>query len=125
MAYIRERPSRFTQLSQAAARWTSRSRVLFGVLAAVIMAGLTGPHFDYSPGWQLIMSTAVTIVTFLIVQTSQNRAVTAMQIKLDELLKAVEGAKDRLAEIEELDEEQLERLHREYQANASSQRLED
>ncbi|GAU84195.1 hypothetical protein BIWAKO_04127 [Bosea sp. BIWAKO-01] len=71
------------------------------------------------------MSTAVTIVTFLIVQTSQNRAVTAMQIKLDELLKAVEGAKDRLAEIEELDEEQLERLHREYQANASSQRSED
>jgi low affinity Fe/Cu permease len=113
-----KRPSRFTRISQAAARWTSRSMVLLAVIAGVVVAGFTGPHFDYDAAWQLVMSTSVTIVTFLIVQTSQNRAMIAMQIKLDELLKAVDGARERLVDIENLDEEQLEEMQQKIQAAA-------
>lgn len=117
-------PSRFTRLSQAAARWTSRSPVLFVALGAMGLWLLLGPWFDFSPSWQLLASTAFTVITFLIVQTSQNRAMTAVQIKLDELISAVKGARDELFDLEDLDEEELERLQAKFSRRAQEKRAE-
>jgi low affinity Fe/Cu permease len=103
-------PSWFTRVSQSAARWTSRSPVLFGALGGFAIWIAIGPWLDFNDTWQLVTSTAFTIITFLIMQTSQNRAQTAVQIKLDELISAVKGAREELFDLEDLDEEELERL---------------
>jgi low affinity Fe/Cu permease len=117
-------PSRFTRLSQAAARWTSRSPVLFAAFGAMILWLLAGPWMEFSAPWQLVSSTAFTIITFLIVQTSQNRAMTAVQIKLDELISAVKGARDELFDLEDLDEDELERLQAKFSQRAQRKRAE-
>ena len=81
------------------------------------MWALTGPLFGYSDTWQLVINTGTTIVTFLMVfliQNTQNRDTMAVQVKLAELIIAMEGAKNKLASAEDLSEEELEDLHREY-----------
>ena len=75
---------------------------------------MTGPIFGYSDTWQLVIHTGTTIITFLMVfliQTTQNRDTLALQLKLSELIIAVKGAKDGIATIEDLSEEELEQLH--------------
>jgi len=83
-----------------------------GLAALVIVVwALTGPIFGFSDTWQLVINTGTTIVTFLMVfaiQTSQNRESKAMHIKLDELIRATKGARDRMIDEEELTEAQLE-----------------
>ena len=77
---------------------------------------MTGPIFDYSDTWQLVINTGTTIVTFLMVfliQNTQNRDTMALQLKLSELIIAMKGAKDSVATIEDLSEEELEQLHKE------------
>lgn len=115
-------PSLFTRLSQAAARWTSRSPVLFVAFGAFVLWLFVGPWMAFSASWQLVSSTAFTIITFLIVQTSQNRAMTAVQIKLDELISAVKGARDELFDLEDLDEGELERLQAKFSERAQHKR---
>lgn len=115
-------PSRFTHLSQAAARWSSRSPVLFAALGILAVWLLAGPWLEFSASWQLGASTGFTIITFLIVQTSQNRAMTAVQIKLDELISSVHGARDELFDLEDLDEEELERLQAKFSHRARCKR---
>ncbi len=87
----------------------------FMLAAGTIVAwGLTGPLFGYSDSWQLIINTGTTIVTFLMVfliQQTQNKDAHAIQLKLNELIAALEGASNRLIDIEELSDEELERLH--------------
>ena len=85
------------------------------LLAVVVIIGwvVSGPFFDYSESWQLIINTGTTIVTFLmvfIIQNTQNRDARAMHVKLDELLRAVEGARGALADAEDRTEEELKRL---------------
>ena len=85
------------------------------LLAVVVIIGwvVSGPFFDYSESWQLIINTGTTIVTFLMVfliQNTQNRDARAMHVKLDELLRAVEGARGALADAEDRTEEDLKRL---------------
>ena len=85
------------------------------VLAAIfILAWLvTGPMFHYSDTWQLVVNTATTIITFLMVfliQNTQNRDSEAVQLKLDELLRSTQGAHNALLEIEELSEEELDEI---------------
>jgi low affinity Fe/Cu permease len=115
-------PSWFTRVSQSAARWTSRSPVLFGALGAFVVWIAVGPWLNFNGPWQLVTSTAFTIITFLIVQTSQNRALTAVQIKLDELISAVKGAREELFDLEDLDEEELERLRDRFAKRAAQKR---
>ena len=84
----------------------------FGLAVALILAwAVTGPLFDYSDTWQLVINTATTIVTFLMVfliQNSQNRDAAAMQAKLDELLRSIEAARGQFIGIEHLTDKQIE-----------------
>jgi low affinity Fe/Cu permease len=98
-------------------------------LACLVIAGwaATGPLFRWSDTWQLVINTGTTIVTFLMVfliQNTQNRDAKAMQLKLDELIRAVEGAHNALLDIEELTEEELNRIRLRYAALAARAREE-
>src|ERR1041384_7392804 len=82
-------------------------------LATIIVWGITGPLFGYSDTWQLVVNTATTIVTFLMVfliQNSQNRDAAAMQAKLDELLRAIDKARGQFIGIEHLTDAQIEKI---------------
>ena len=86
---------------------------LFIILSWII----TGPLFGFSDTWQLIINTATTIVTFLMVfliQHTQNRDTDALQVKLDELIRAIEGANNELLDLEEMEEEELAILRKQY-----------
>jgi low affinity Fe/Cu permease len=107
----------FTRFAKATAR-ASGLPVTFGLAVLVILTwALTGPLFRFSDTWQLVINTGTTIVTFLMVfliQNTQNRDSVAMQIKLDELLRAVKGAHTALADLEDLTEEELEKFKAHY-----------
>ena len=101
-----------------------------GALIIIAVWGLTGPVFHYSDTWQLIINTGTTIVTFLMVfliQNTQNRDAKAMHLKLDELIRAIEGARNRLVDLEKLSDEELKKLEEQFtrlRNNASEQVLE-
>ena len=86
-------------------------------LALIIVWALTGPVFGYSDTWQLVVNTATTIVTFLMVfliQATQNRDARAIHLKLDELIRHVQGARNSLIALEDLSDEELDRLERDF-----------
>jgi low affinity Fe/Cu permease len=88
-----------------------------GAVVVVVVWACLGPHYGYSDTWQLVINTGTTIVTFVIVfliQNTQNRDAAALHLKLDELLRGVRGARTRLVHLEELSEEDLERLRDEF-----------
>jgi low affinity Fe/Cu permease len=90
-----------------------------------VLWGLSGPFFGFNDTWQLVINTSTTIITFLmvfIIQNSQNRDTAAMQIKLDELLAKVQGARQELMDLEELDEEKIEGIRKEFQKRARAAR---
>jgi len=101
---------------------------VFVLAVFVIVAWIvTGPVFDYSDTWQLVINTGTTIVTFLMVfliQNTQNRDTEAIQVKLDELIRATKGAHNALLDLEELEEETLEGFRSRYQALATAARAE-
>jgi low affinity Fe/Cu permease len=102
---------------------------VFGIAAgAVVVWAAAGPFLGFSELWQLTINTGTTIVTFLMVfliQNSQNRDAETVQIKLDELLRAVERADNRLLDLEEMSEKELVKLRDEYEALAARARAED
>ena len=103
----------FAKFATAASDVLGRAWVFLLAVVAIIGWALSGPLFDYSENWQLIINTGTTIVTFLmvfIIQNTQNRDARAMHVKLDELLRAVEGARGALADAEDRTEEELKRL---------------
>ena len=111
------------------ARWTAHAtgHPLSFVLAVLINLGwvITGPLFEFSDTWQLVINTGTTIVTFLMVfliQNTQNRDTEAIQIKLDELIRATQGAHTALLDLEELDEDTLDGFRKRYQTLAASAR---
>ena len=116
---------RFSRLAKLASRFTGRP-LSFNIAVAVILAWLlSGPIFQFSDTWQLIINTATTIITFLMVfliQNTQNRDTEAIQIKLDELIRATQGAHNALLDLEELDEEMLDRFRARYEALARKAR---
>jgi low affinity Fe/Cu permease len=94
-------------------------------VAIVIVWGVTGPLFGFSDTWQLVINTGTTIVTFLMVfaiQASQNRDSEAIQVKLDELIRSIEGAQNSLLDLEELEEDEIERLRKKYRGLATEAR---
>jgi len=97
------------------------------VLAVTVILAwaITGPIFGFSDTWQLVINTGTTIVTFLMVfliQNTQNRDSEAIQIKLDELIRAAKGAKNALLDLEELEDEELDRIHHQYELMAEHAR---
>ena len=108
--------SLFARFAKATALWAGRPGAVLIAAAAVIVWGLTGPIFDYSDTWQLVINTGTTIVTFLMVfliQNTQNRDSIAVQIKLDELINAVKEARNELIDLESLSDEDLEEKRKE------------
>jgi low affinity Fe/Cu permease len=86
--------------------------------AAIIAWAVTGPLFHFSDTWQLVINTATTIITFLmvfVIQNTQNRDTRAIQLKLDELLRAVHGARTGLVALETLTDEELDELQKEFE----------
>ena len=105
------------RLSMYVTKWTGTSSAFALACAVVIAWLLSGPLFGYSDTWQLVINTGTTIVTFLMVfliQRSQNKDAMAIQLKLNELVAAMEGASNRLIDVEELSEEELATLHTYY-----------
>jgi len=105
------------KLSAAVTAWTG-STSAFGCAAGVIVVwAVIGPVFHYSDTWQLVINTGTTIITFLMVfliQRSQNKDALAIHLKLNELVAALQGASNRLIDVEDLTEEELRALHRHY-----------
>jgi len=122
-----KRSSWYTSFAKAASRFSGRPAV-FAVAASLIIVWLvSGPIFAYSNTWQLIINTGTTIITFLMVfliQNSQNRDTAALQVKLDELIRATEGAHNELLDLEELEEKSLDEFREKYQALAAEARSE-
>ena len=100
----------FTRIASRIAAWTGQPLTFILALAIVIMWGVTGPLFDWSNTWQLVINTGTTIVTFLMVfliQNAQNRDASAIQVKLDELIRAVEQARNEFIGIEHLTDAEI------------------
>ena len=105
------------RFARRATLWTGRPSV-FGVAVAIILVWLaSGPIFHFSDTWQLVINTGTTVVTFLMVfliQQAQNKDTRAMELKLNELVAAVEGASNSLIDVEELTEDELDVLQDHY-----------
>jgi low affinity Fe/Cu permease len=105
------------RLSERVTAWTGSSRGFGTALAVVVAWGITGPLFRFSDTWQLVINTGTTIVTFLMVfliQRSQNKDALALHLKLNEIVAAVDGASNRLIDVEDLSEPELHTLHEHY-----------
>ena len=117
--------SRFDQLAKSISRNTGRPRA-FGLAAGTVLVWVvTGPIFGFSDTWQLVINTGTTIVTFLMVfliQNTQNRDTQAIQVKLDELIRATQGAHNALLDLEELEDEDLDVFRKKYEALAEAAR---
>lgn len=107
----------FSRFANVAARHTGHPGAFLAAVAVILAWAATGPFFGFSDTWQLVINTGTTIVTFLMVfliQNTQNRDSAAVQVKLDELIRAVKGARNSLINIEELTEDDLNRLRERY-----------
>jgi low affinity Fe/Cu permease len=105
----------FDRLAHWTARHAGRASTFALALAIIVAWAVTGPVFHWSDTWQLIINTGTTIVTFLMVfliQNTQNRDTSALQLKLDELIRVNEKARNRLLRLEELSEEEMEHIRR-------------
>ena len=103
----------FTAFASRAANFAGQPEAFIVALGLIVAWALTGPIFDYSDTWQLVVNTATTIVTFLMVfliQNSQNRDAAAMQAKLDEIIRASSQARNRFIGIEHLTERELREI---------------
>ena len=115
----------FTDIATHVAHASGRPFTFVAAVLIILVWAVTGPMFGYSDTWQLIINTGTTIVTFLMVfliQNTQNRDTAALQLKLDELIRAVGGAHNALLDLEELTEHDVDGLRARYQALARGAR---
>ena len=106
------------RMARRGTEWTGSSMAFGGAVAVVIGWALLGPLFQFSDTWQLVINTGTTIVTFLMVfliQRAQNKEALAIHLKLNEIVAALQGASNRLINVEDLTEEEVQLLHRHYQ----------
>jgi low affinity Fe/Cu permease len=116
---------RFSQVARHIAVLAGRPVVFLAAMLSIVLWGLSGPIFGFSDTWQLIVNTSTTIITFLmvfIIQNTQNRDTAAIQLKLDELIRATQGAHNALLNLEQIDDEQFERYRRSYEKLAAAAR---
>jgi low affinity Fe/Cu permease len=103
----------FTKIAGSVAAFAGQPIAFIAAAGLIVLWGVSGPLFHYSDTWQLVVNTATTIVTFLMVfliQNSQNRDGAAMQAKLDELIRAIEGARGQFIAIEHLTDHQIQEI---------------
>jgi len=115
---MHQRPSWFARFAHHVSHITGRPIAFIVAVAAILIWGFTGPPFGFSDTWQLVINTATTIITFLmvfVIQNTQNRDTIAMQIKLDELIHVTRRASNTLLNLEELDDRELEALRQDYE----------
>src|SRR4051794_15548487 len=111
----------FTSIANTIARFVGDPVAFILAFLTIVIWAVTGPLFAYSDTWQLVINTSTTIVTFLMVfliQHTQNRDKLAVQLKLAELIMAATDAENRLATAEDLSEEELEELHKDFKRRA-------
>lgn len=116
---------RYERIARTVAQYAGHPLSFLTALGLILIWAILGPIFKYSDQWQLIINTGTTIVTFLMVfliQSTQNTDTIAMQVKLDELIRATESATNILLDLEELDEESLESFKKKYLALAKEAR---
>jgi low affinity Fe/Cu permease len=115
----------YSRFAKSASRFCGRPRIFTLAVTIIVVWIMTGPLFDFSDTWQLVINTGTTIVTFLMVfliQNTQNRDTEAIQVKLDELIRATKGAHNALLDLEELDESSLDTFKARYEALAAAAR---
>lgn len=111
----------YSKFAKFCSRYSGRPGVFVMAVGIILVWIITGPLFHYSDTWQLVINTATTVVTFLMVfliQSTQNRDTEAIQIKLDELIRATQGAHNALLDLEELEEHELDAFRLKYEALA-------
>ena len=117
----------YSQFAKRTAHYCGRPRVFTLAVGVIAVWIITGPLFGFSDTWQLVINTGTTIITFLMVfliQNTQNRDTEAIQVKLDELIRATKGAHNALLDLEELEQENLDAFRTRYQALAAAARSE-
>ena len=115
----------FTRFAKSTSRAAGQPATFCAAVAVILLWAGTGPFFGFSDTWQLVINTGTTIVTFLMVfliQNTQNRDSQAIQVKLDELIRSIEGAHLALLDLEELDDKHLERICSDYRELARQAR---
>jgi low affinity Fe/Cu permease len=115
----------FTEIASKSAIWMGQPGAFIGATLACIIWAVSGPIFHYSDTWQLVINTATTVLTFLavfLIQNSQNRDGAAMQAKLDELLRAVDQAREQFIGIEHLTDQQIELIRTALERYAKNER---
>ena len=116
----------FNEIAKWITRIAGRPVMSISAFAIILLWAFSGPLFNFSDTWQLVINTGTTIITFLMVfliQNTQNRDTEAMQIKLDELIRAVGGAQNTVLDLEEMDESELDRIRAQYQELAEKARV--
>ena len=127
MANSSKNQSFFTRMAMAVAKAAGKPATFAVAVGIVVVWAASGPVFGFGDTWQLVINTGTTIVTFLMVfliQNTQNRDTEAMQIKLDELINALQGANAALLDLEELDEKTLDAIREHYTRRAAAARKE-
>ena len=117
-----KRRARLSMVLERFSHWATlragSSRAFIAALSVIVIWAVTGPVFSFSNTWQLVINTGTTIVTFLMVfliQRSQNKDALAIHLKLNEIVAALDGASNRLIDVEDLTEEEIKTLHKHYQ----------
>jgi low affinity Fe/Cu permease len=117
--------SRFSRFARWASHAAGRPAAFIVAAVIVVLWATSGPIFHFSDTWQLVINTGTTIITFLMVfliQSTQNRDSEAVQLKLDELIRAIEGARNALLILEDLEQEDLDKLRADYRKLAEESR---
>ena len=120
-----EKGSIYTRFAKWASNFCGQPKVFIAAVVLIVVWIITGPMFHYSDTWQLVINTFTTIITFLmvfVIQNSQNRDTQAIQLKLDELICATQGAAKALLDVEDLDDQKLKEMNKKYQTMGTSAR---
>jgi low affinity Fe/Cu permease len=117
----------YAHFTKSFAKLTGKSLTFILAIIMIIVWLISGPYFDFSNTWQLVINTTTTIITFImvfVIQNTQNRDTEAMQVKLDELIRATQGAHNALLDLEELEEDEIDMFREKYEMLARKAREE-